>query len=89
MKLKFNACPKCRGDLQVRRDTYGMFVSCLQCGLQRDLDAPLPAVSPAHAPVNAEVATPPATRRPRRPAVTFTAATTHGPGVSEGLLRAA
>ena len=94
MKLKFNACPKCRGDLQVRRDTYGMFVSCLQCGLQRDLDAPLPAVSPADAPVNApintEVATPPATRRPRRPAAIFTAAaTTPGPGVSEGLLRAA
>ena len=47
MKLKFNACPKCRGDLQLRRDIYGMFVSCLQCGLQRDLDAPLPAASPA------------------------------------------
>ena len=92
MKLKFNACPKCRGDLQVRRDTYGMFVSCLQCGLQRDLDAPLPAVSPADAPINAEVATPPATRRPRRPAAIFTAAAATpgpGPGVSEGLLRAA
>ena len=80
MKLKFNACPKCRGDLQVRRDTYGMFVSCLQCGLQRDLDAPLPAVSPAHAA---------AAHQPRRPAATLTAATAPGPGVSEGLLRAA
>ena len=40
MKLKFNACPKCRGDLEFRRDVYGMFISCLQCGLQRDLDAP-------------------------------------------------
>ena len=89
MKLKFNACPKCRGDLQVRRDTYGMFVSCLQCGLQRDLDAPLPAVSPADARISAAVATPPATRRPRRPAATFTAAAAPGPGVSEGLLRAA
>ena len=80
MKLKFNACPKCRGDLQVRRDTYGMFVSCLQCGLQRDLDAPLPAVSPAHAPA----AAPAAAHQPRRPAATLAA-----PGVSEGLLRAA
>lgn len=44
MKLKFNACPKCRGDLEVRRDIYGMFVSCLQCGLQRDLDAPIAGV---------------------------------------------
>ena len=86
MKLKFNACPKCRGDLQVRRDTYGMFVSCLQCGLQRDLDAPLPAVSPAHAPAAATAAA----RQPRRPAATLAAATTTpGPGVSEGLLRAA
>ena len=57
MKLKFNACPKCGGDLQLRRDIYGMFVNCLQCGLQRDLDAPTaavevaqpePAVSPAY-----------------------------------------
>ena len=88
MKLKFNACPKCRGDLQVRRDTYGMFVSCLQCGLQRDLDAPLPAVSPAHA--HAPAAATAAARRPRRPAATLAAAATSpGPGVSEGLLRAA
>ena len=85
MKLKFNACPKCRGDLQVRRDTYGMFVSCLQCGLQRDLDAPLPAVSPAHAPAAATAAA----HQPRRPAATLAATTSPGPGVSEGLLRAA
>ena len=85
MKLKFNACPKCRGDLQVRRDTYGMFVSCLQCGLQRDLDAPLPAVSPAQAPAAATAAA----HQPRRPAATLAAPATPGPGVSEGLLRAA
>ena len=44
MKLRFNACPKCHGDLEVRRDIYGMFISCLQCGLQRDLDAPNQAI---------------------------------------------
>ena len=44
MKLKFKACPKCHGDLQVKRDVYGMFINCLQCGLQRDLDAPSAAV---------------------------------------------
>ena len=44
MRLKFNACPKCSGDLEMRRDVYGMFVSCLQCGLQRDLDAPVAGV---------------------------------------------
>lgn len=47
MKLKFNACPKCRGDLELRRDIYGIYVNCLQCGLQRDLDAPNPAVATA------------------------------------------
>ncbi len=44
MRLKFNACPKCSGDLEFRRDIYGMFVSCLQCGMQQDLDAPNQAV---------------------------------------------
>ena len=55
MKLRFHACPKCRGDLEVRRDIYGMFITCLQCGLQRDLDAPNQAIefanpepTPAH-----------------------------------------
>ena len=47
MKLKFNACPKCRGDLELRRDIYGVYVNCLQCGLQRDLDAPHPAIDGA------------------------------------------
>lgn len=47
MKLKFNACPKCRGDLELRRDIYGLYVNCLQCGLQRDLDAPNQAVAAA------------------------------------------
>ncbi len=44
MTIKFNACPKCQGDLQLKRDIYGMFINCLQCGLQKDLDAPTAAV---------------------------------------------
>ena len=48
MRLKFNACPKCSGDLELRRDVYGMFVSCLQCGLQKDLDAPNQAMELAN-----------------------------------------
>ena len=77
MKIKFNACPKCRGDLEMRRDIYGIFVSCIQCGLQRDLDAPLPDTLHDRAPA------PGAHRTPVVPA------SAPGPGVSEGLLRAA
>ncbi len=47
MKLRFGACPKCQGDLQVRRDVYGMFSNCLQCGLQLDLETTDPAL-PGH-----------------------------------------
>ena len=74
MKIKFNACPKCHGDLELRRDIYGIFVSCIQCGLQRDLDAPLPdALDNGTAP------------QPEK----IPAGSVPGPGVSEGLLRAA
>lgn len=63
MKLKLNACPKCRGDLELRRDVYGMFVSCLQCGLQKDLDAPNQAVELAELHQSASIATVGATRK--------------------------
>ena len=57
MRLKFNACPKCSGDLELRRDVYGMFVSCLQCGLQKDLDAPSQAIEFAKPKQSAATAT--------------------------------
>ena len=57
MKLKLNACPKCHGDLELRRDVYGMFVTCLQCGLQKDLDAPNQAVELAEPLRSASIAT--------------------------------
>ena len=44
MTLKFKACPKCQGDLQLKRDIHGMYINCVQCGLQRDLDAPNAAI---------------------------------------------
>ena len=47
MTLKFGACPKCQGDLQLKRDVYGMYINCLQCGLQRDFDAPNAAMETA------------------------------------------
>ena len=30
-------CPRCHGDLTTDCDRYGHFISCLQCGLCKDL----------------------------------------------------
>ena len=30
-------CPRCSGDLYGDHDQYGAFVSCLQCGMARDI----------------------------------------------------
>lgn len=30
-------CPRCSGDLYNERDSYGSYVSCAQCGFQRDV----------------------------------------------------
>ncbi len=32
----FKLCPRCSGDLFEDRDQYGMFITCLQCGFNRD-----------------------------------------------------
>ena len=34
----YRSCPKCRGDMDIRRDFYGDFRECLQCGLMQDLN---------------------------------------------------
>ena len=34
----YRSCPKCRGDMHIRRDFYGDFRECLQCGLMQDLN---------------------------------------------------
>ena len=31
-RISFKACPKCRGDLYLDEDAYGVFNKCLQCG---------------------------------------------------------
>ena len=31
-------CPKCGGDLYDRKDIYGKYISCMQCGLHIDLE---------------------------------------------------
>ena len=33
----FKLCPRCSGDLFEDRDQYGKFISCMQCGLIRDM----------------------------------------------------
>ena len=33
----FKLCPRCSGDLVEDRDQYGTYVSCMQCGFNRDV----------------------------------------------------
>ncbi len=35
--IQFRSCPRCKGDLHMDWDDYGMFLNCLQCGFYRDL----------------------------------------------------
>jgi DNA-directed RNA polymerase subunit M/transcription elongation factor TFIIS len=32
------ACPQCRGDLYEKKDHYGWYIACLQCGYQLSVD---------------------------------------------------
>ena len=32
-------CPRCNGDLATDSDQYGEFVSCMQCGYSKDIQA--------------------------------------------------
>ncbi len=33
----FKQCPRCSGDLYNSRDCFGPFITCLQCGLNKDV----------------------------------------------------
>ena len=37
--IKFKVCPKCQGDLYLKEDTFGKYLSCLQCGYLQDVKA--------------------------------------------------
>ncbi len=37
----FKSCPRCLGDVHVKRDMYGEYKECLQCGYMVDLQATL------------------------------------------------
>ena len=39
--IKLKACPKCHGDLNLERDQYGRYLSCLQCGYLMELPGEL------------------------------------------------
>lgn len=34
--LLLKTCPRCHGDLQLRSDIAGKYLSCIQCGYTRD-----------------------------------------------------
>jgi DNA-directed RNA polymerase subunit M/transcription elongation factor TFIIS len=36
--IDYRACPKCRGDMHTRQDTFGAFKECIQCGMMQDLE---------------------------------------------------
>ena len=35
--IYLKGCPRCRGDLIVKSDQYGDYISCLQCGYTADI----------------------------------------------------
>ena len=39
--VQFKSCPRCLGDIHVKRDMYGEYKECLQCGYMVDLQATL------------------------------------------------
>ncbi len=45
--IYLRACPKCHGDMYLEKDGYGAYRLCLQCGLTRDLVAPVAAATAA------------------------------------------
>ena len=35
--LYLKACPRCRGDVYLDRDSWGAYMQCLQCGRMREI----------------------------------------------------
>ena len=38
--IHFKVCPRCHGDLYLTQDSFGEYVSCLQCGYLKDVEEP-------------------------------------------------
>ncbi len=40
--MYLKGCPRCKGDLQSNRDTYGTYQKCIQCGFIKDVSVQSP-----------------------------------------------
>ena len=36
--LRWNICPRCKGDVRLDRDEYGWYEECLMCGYTHDVE---------------------------------------------------
>jgi hypothetical protein len=50
--VHFKGCPRCHGDLHLKHDMEGLYLSCLQCGFTKDLPK-VPARKPEREPETA------------------------------------
>ena len=42
--MMLKGCPRCKGDLYLKRDFDGVYLSCMQCGYVKDLNENTPAI---------------------------------------------
>lgn len=42
MRVRFKACPRCKGDVALNRDVYGPYWDCLACGWHWDMSQGTP-----------------------------------------------
>ena len=59
--LFLKGCPRCGGDLSLTRDIHGRYISCLQCGLLKDIENRVAPARPV-LPVQREAPAQPARR---------------------------
>ena len=45
--LFLKGCPRCGGDLSLTKDIHGRYISCLQCGLLKDIEDKVAPARPA------------------------------------------
>jgi hypothetical protein len=60
--LFLKGCPRCGGDLSLTRDIHGRYISCLQCGLLKDIEDKVAPGRPVFPVVKREVPMQPARR---------------------------